>query len=442
MYSVPIAGPSGAGSARFCDLPLQRAESLTAEHASHESPAQGGRAARFASGRRIAASPLHPREQHIVTPSPLHPKSGLPASIWRFFRDNKKAIQELFKQVVRLAADAGMVGFALHALDGTKMQAACSMDSALHKNELLNGLSKLDSVVDESIAAIEATAEEASGFRMPEQLADPQQRKQAIQDGLAKLKAAGASHMSPHEPDARMMLSRNGSVMGYNSQVVVDHDSDLIVAQDVSTDANDHGKLVPMLDRVLETTDRVADETSADTGYWSGEQIDEAERRNYPVVVNVQKDSSGKGKLLKEHFRYVYVCPLTAEELTFWRVDRSGMAYTRRTYLCRRKDCPYREACTKDRKQGRTIKRSPHDDALDRQKRKQQSSDVARDALELRKEVVEHAFGNIKWCDGFRRFTAWGLEGARSQWALACTASNLRKLHAAWRRGEFVLRAA
>ena len=71
-------------------------------------------------------------------------------TIWRFFRDNKKALEELFKQVVRLAADAGMVGFALHALDGTKMRAACSMDSALHKNERLNGLSKLDSVVDEA----------------------------------------------------------------------------------------------------------------------------------------------------------------------------------------------------------------------------------------------------------------------------------------------------
>jgi hypothetical protein len=280
---------------------------------------------------------------------------------------------------------------------------------------------------------------------MPEQLADARERRRAIRDGLARLNAIGKDHVHPGEPEAQMMMGRAGSSMGYNSQVVVDHDSDLIVAQDVSADANDHGKLVPMLDEVLDTTGRVAEETSADTGYWSGEQIDEAQRRNYPVVVNPQKDSSGKGKLLKEHFRYdlgrdVYVCPLTGEHLTFWRVDAGGMAYPRRTYLCRRKDCPHRDSCTSC-KSGRTIKRSPYDDALDRQKSKQ-LFDAARNAMELRKEIVEHAFGNIKWGDGFRRFTAGGLDGARAQWALACTVFNLRKMWRAWRRGLLVLQPA
>ena len=46
----------------------------------------------------------------------------------------------------------------------------------------------------------------------------------------------------------------------------------------------------------------------------------------------------------------------------------------------------------------------------------------------LRKETVEHIFGIIKQNHGFRRFTAWGLEGASAQWSLVCIATNLRKL--------------
>lgn len=366
-------------------------------------------------------------------------------TIWRFFRDNKKALRKLFKQVVRLSVDAGLVGFVLHAIDGTKMQAVCSTDKTLHKEALLKKLADLDKVIDAAIAEIEATGDDGESFAMPAELADAKNRKRTIELALAQLAQEGRSHMNPHEPDAEMVKGRGGSVMGYNAQAVVDHDSDMIVAQDLSADANDQGKLVPMLDEILQTTGRVAQESCADSGYYSGEQIDEAERRNYPVVVNIPKDSSGKGKLLKECFQYdrerdLYTCPLTGEELLFWRIDKNGMSYPRRTYRCVRKDCPHRGECTNDRRMGRTIKRSPHDDALERHKQKLEFQG-ARNALELRKEVVEHAFGNIKFGDGLRRFTAWGQEGASAQWALACTVFNLRKMYLAWRCGQLVLAA-
>jgi transposase len=369
----------------------------------------------------------------------LHPDHN---TIWRFFKANKKQLRKLFKQVVRIAADAGLVGFALHALDGSKMQAACSTDTALHYKELLKRLAEIEHIVEATMQQIEADNERGGeSFRMPEQLANLEARKKAILEGLARLEAEQQTHFHPQEPDARMMKSRQGTAMAYNAQAVVDHDSDLIVAAELNAQENDHGQLVPMLDQVLQTTGRVADETSADTGYYSGEQLSEAERRNYPVVVNVQRDSSGKGAFLKEYFSYeperdIYICPL-GHELAFWRLDDS---LGRRAYRCTNKNCPRRGDCTSD-KVGRTIKRTAHDDAMDRQKLKQKCV-TAKHALELRKEIVEHVFGNIKWGDGCRRFTVRGLEGARAQWALLCTALNLRKLYARWRVGELQLAVA
>ena len=50
-----------------------------------------------------------------------------PVTLWTFFHDNRKALRRLMK-LVKAAAKAGLVGFALHALDGTKLSAACVGD--------------------------------------------------------------------------------------------------------------------------------------------------------------------------------------------------------------------------------------------------------------------------------------------------------------------------
>jgi len=366
-------------------------------------------------------------------------------SIWRFFRSNKKQLRKLFKQVVRLAVDAKLVGFALHALDGTKIRAASSNDTALHKQKLADKLKELDAIIEAAMQEIEQQeAQAGESFRMPKQLQDAKRRREAIAQGIARLEAEETQHLHPDEPEARMMKSRQGNWLGYNGQAMVDHESDLIVADGLTNEENDHEQLVPMIGEVLDNTGRTADESAADTGYFDGDQIAEAERRNYPVVVNLQRDSSGKGELLKEYFSYdvdrdIYICPL-GRELKFERIDSSGRNYARRVYRCKHTDCPKRAECSND-KNGRTIKRNPFDDAIERQKLKQ-TQPLARNALGLRKEIVEHVFGSIKWNDGFLRFTVRGREGAEAQWSLICTVYNLRKLYALWRQGLFLAPAA
>jgi hypothetical protein len=59
--------------------------------------------------------------------------------------------------------------------------------------------------------------------------------------------------------------------------------------------------------------------------------------------------------------------------------------------------------------------------------------------MKLRKEIVEHPFGIIKAIDGFGRFTVRGLAAANAQWALVCSAYNLRKMYAFWLQGEMNL---
>jgi hypothetical protein len=51
-----------------------------------------------------------------------------------------------------------------------------------------------------------------------------------------------------------------------------------------------------------------------------------------------------------------------------------------------------------------------------------------RSRYRLRKQIVEPVFGQIKQARGFRQFLLRGIEKARAEWALICTAHNLTKL--------------
>lgn len=55
------------------------------------------------------------------------------SSIGRFWRDFHASFEAVFETLVRRAAEAGCVGMDLHALDGTKMQAACSVNTGVHR---------------------------------------------------------------------------------------------------------------------------------------------------------------------------------------------------------------------------------------------------------------------------------------------------------------------
>jgi transposase len=366
-------------------------------------------------------------------------------TLWRFFRDNKKALTRLFKRVVVVAAHAGLVGFALHAVDGTKVRVASSMDSALHRKALEDQLKKLDRIVDSSVARIEAEeSEPAVDWKMPEQLADREERKKRIREQLAQLDDADTHHLHRSEPDARVMKTREGQRLAYNAQAVVDHDSDLIVAADVSGDETDHEQLIPMMQTVQDTFGKVADQTVADAGYASGVQFEQAERRHLPVLVAVQQESD-KGPYAKSQFTYdserdVYVCP-RREPLRFERVEPPGTSkpQPRRVYRCHNNQCPVRSECSSDKK-GRTVKRLPTEDAFARQVARQTPADK-RVLMSLRKEIVEHIFGIAKAVDGFRRFTVRGLHSARAQWVLVCLAINLRKLVPPWGSGRLTATA-
>lgn len=368
----------------------------------------------------------------------LHPDHN---TLWRFFRDNKEAFRKLFKLVVKFAVKAELVGFALHALDGTKVASASSMDTAQHRKVLEERLKKLDSIVEESIAATEAAEQSEQGsYALPESLRDAKRRQAKVKELLAELDEAKTDHRHRKDPNARVVKSRKGRILGFNAQAVADEASELILAADVSGDENDLKQLVPMLEQVVENAGANAELSVADAGYWSGAELDKAAKRHLPVLVNEQAESSAKGEWSKSNFSYdaerdVYVCP-RGESLKregTWSAT-TGRNYSTALYRCRNTECPVRSDCSKDKK-GRSIKRTEHAAALESNAAKLRDPRLHA-LLSKRKSIIEHIFALAKTTDGFARFTVRGLEGVQAQWALVCAAINMRKLVAFWAAGR------
>lgn len=353
------------------------------------------------------------------------------SSIERFWRDHYLVLPNIFAMLVRHAAEAGHVGMDLHALDGTKIRAASSMHTAVHREQEEKKLKQLDKRVErlEDHQPAQPTRE----LRFQQEHAQAQ-RQQAI-DNIELLDKQDTNHLHPNEPDARVMKCEARSLLAYNGQAVVDHESDLIVAIGMTNDETDHEQLVPMLEHTKQVLGAVAKLTAVDTGYASGPQLHEAHKKHLPVLTTLQAESD-KGLLPKSSFHYeqdrdVFICP-RGEELPL--EDRRKMSkdapYETAIYRCHNRECPERSGCTSDRK-GRTVKSTPFDEDLDRQ-RALMDQPTMRNLYDLRKEIVEHIFGCIKSNDKFRRFSLRGLAKTFAQWALACIALNLRKLYRLW----------
>ncbi len=190
------------------------------------------------------------------------------------------------------------------------------------------------------------------------------------------------------DPESRIMKVPNkGFDQCGNAQVVVTPEQ-IIVAAEVTDEANDKRQLQPMLVEVCQNREEAGvtetlDKVLTDSGFFS------------------------------------------EENLTF--VEEAGLdAYMATERLKHQEEIPAvpRGRCP----QGRTGKQ--------RMARKLRTK-KGRSVYARRKAIVEPVIGQLKQVLGFRQFLLRGLAKMRGEWRLACTVHNLLKL---WRRGLELVR--
>src|SRR3954469_5397139 len=224
--------------------------------------------------------------------------------IARFRQRHVGEMKGVFLQVLDLCREAGRIRLGLVAVDGTKVKANAALDANRTASTIAEQVSRM-------LAEAEATdAQEdrqfgagADGPAMPKGLgrhADRLARLTACQEKIAAREAEEAASgqrkrgrkpkvpdasvdpdrvANPTDPDSGIMKTRRGWLQGYNAQAVVTPEQ-IILAADVTCEANDVHQLSGMLDQAQANVEAVMGEDAllgaavADAGYWSEANAD------------------------------------------------------------------------------------------------------------------------------------------------------------------------
>jgi transposase len=189
-------------------------------------------------------------------------------SVAEFRRMHREAVTAAGAELVRFARSVGLVRREWVAIDGSKFRAVSSSRSVREREAVKRYLDQLESADQQEEVVI-----------------DPG----AVAAALEKLK----SHA---EPEARFMRMANGNAPAYNVQTAGDSEHALIVAQKVTTEANDERSLLPMAEAAQRA---VGGPTSlhvlADAGYSNGEQAGACEARGILPHVPAQRAINNQG---------------------------------------------------------------------------------------------------------------------------------------------------
>ena len=328
------------------------------------------------------------------------------------------ALAELFGQVLRLCEKAGLVKLGHVALDGTKVQANASKHKAMSYERMKKTEPQLKAEIAEWFkkAAQEDEEEDRlygkdkSGDEMPDWVANKQKRLEKIREAKAQLEAEAKAELAagkkpdppdqpgggkgrrkgqkrvpkangePNDgaqlnftdPDSKILKGPDGFLQAYNGQIAVDGRAQIVVAHALTNQQNDVQQLVGMVKQIRARMGRNPKEVSADFGYLSEENLAALKRRRISAYI-----ATGR---IKHN---------ATDEPRKRQLPQGPLSKRMRTKLARAR---------------------------------------FRSRYRLRKQIVEPVFGQLKEVLGMRRMQLRGLKKVQAEWALNCTAHNIKKL--------------
>ena len=412
-------------------------------------------------------------------------------TINRFRSDKlKDSFKEIFKQVVMMLAEEGLISMKQIYTDGTKIEAQAGRYTFVWGKSIKTNKAKMLTQLEElwnyaqsisndddpdteppqfkeiSQKVIQQTVEQIdtklSGNEKASKKSKAKLRyiKQNFEKNLRKYEEQEAilgerNSYSKTDPDATFMRMKedhmqNGQLKpGYNAQISTENQ--IIVNYTLHQNPTDTKTLKPHLENLKETYGeeifKKIESITADAGYGSEENYDYLEKEKLTAYVKYNtfdkeqdKNYQKKQKTFsKENLYYhqeedYYVCPMgqkmhKTHEST--KTTQAGYIQQLSHYQAQNcEGCPLRGVCFKA--QGnRSIERNHN---LERHKEKVRELLTSQTGIQKRKQRsadVEPVFAQMKYNNNFRRFSLKGIQKTELEFGLMALAHNLRKKIAA-----------
>ena len=352
-----------------------------------------------------------------------------------FRKDNRQAFKGVFRQFVLLCKGLGLVGGELVAVDGSKFKAVNSGERNFNERKLERRLKELDGKVERYLDEMDrrdrSEPEEAvlDKEELQNKIAKLKERRGRYEELLKELKVSGQSQVSLTDPDSRVMALTPRGEVSYNVQTAVDQKYHLIVAQEVTNEGLDNHQLYTMAQATKQVLGQNELQVVADMGYYNHQELKRCEEAGVTTYISKPLVSKNRARGLfgKEKFVYeaegdCYRCP-AQERLDFRFETQEGDQRFRYYWTKACPDCALKARCTTDPRFHR-IKRWEHEGVLERIEKRVKANLAI---LKLRKQLVEHPFGTIKFWNDQRHFLMKGLEKVRAEFSLSTLAYDLKR---------------
>ncbi len=373
-----------------------------------------------------------------------------------FRKNNAAFFQDCFKQTVKLAIELKLASLGHISLDGSKFKASSSRHKAMSYKRLKKQEKALTAEIETLIEKASRCDEEENriyqektGYEIPDDLKHKEGRLAKIKKAKAALEAREEAlnpgkaiedkkQISFADSDARIMGKKGHFDYGYNGQISVDSDNQIIVGQHVSQQANDTQEVEPALQSIEEAAGKLPDRMSLDNGYMTGSNLETLNESPIDAYIATNKgekshkeslDESDR-KLVKADFDYDeskdhFTCP-GGQQLILIREGKDGTkTYQGRALSC--KSCPYQARCCQSKKgEARTIKTDDKEPLRQQMNAKMEQAE-SKEIYKKRKVIVEPVFGQIK-NRGFRGFSLRGKEKVAGEFSLVCATHNIKKM--------------
>ena len=348
----------------------------------------------------------------------------------RFRKRHSAAFTIVFAQVLDHCRLAGLGKAGTISLDGTKLKSNaamdqnrtlkkiteelardaeakdlaedCSLGKDKQKNELPKGLRHKEDrrkrLLEAKRLIEEKHNQEAEAYqaKIETRLKEEQEtgmKKRGRKPKEPKAEPDAAPKANVTDPESRILKTRSGYVQGYNAQAVVSMDQ-LIIAADITSEANDFKQLIPML---LQAQANVARTVAAG------------------VSAEIEKILADAG----------YHSKTNLDDLSYTGVE--GFIPSKKSWKLRKEiiNSGYHEG--------------PIPEDLDPTMRMELKlrTEAGHQIYKLRGQTIEPTFGQTK--DGLAGLPRRGIEAARADWRMICLAHNLKKL---WRYNQASRKAA
>jgi transposase len=350
-----------------------------------------------------------------------------------FRRDHPEALAGVCRAFVGFCRSQSLYGSEVLAIDGSKIEAVASRKQVITPKSLAKKTASIDGKIAEYLAAMDEADGQEAGLEpvvgdVGAALRALRERREQVGQQAEQLASQGLSQLVLSEPEARLMrTARHGHQVAYNAQTAVDAKHGLIAAFDLTNEGNDQRLLHPMAELGREALEVEAVSVVADTGYSSGEQGELCEAAGITAIVPRAETVNPKGKqyFSRDAFRYdaasdSWQCP-AGETLTCHQVSQSEQQKKYWTDACAA--CALKGQCTKASR--RVVVRSFHEDAREAMHQRARADPAW---MKLRRELVEHPFGVMKWLMGLPRFLVRGLRKAKAELALTVLGFNLKRV--------------